>query len=212
MKQALLFLSILILFVTSACKKHACIKGIVLDRNTNKPIFQAGLYIQYEYSETGSLKSNATNVYTNLDGEFSFTAEQPDSKITSIFEVIKKGYSPAFSADWDYGSCDDVTIKLSPLNSALKLTVRNETGTHDTIYAGVYNRCEYQLKYPGSGVIYTDPYPLPLQPGEQYSKTFNTCVNDSSAVVWRFSKQDAWISSDTFWVANTDTIVREIKY
>ena len=211
MNQTYLLLFVVLTLLMAACDKGVCISGIVLDNKSGKPISGAKIVLHYEYQESGSLKSNRPTVSTNYTGAFSFTAEQRNSYDLGIYEVRANGYSSAFTAAYSDGKCADVTVKLTPLDGLLKLTISNETGTNDTIYAGVFNKCEYR-RYFLLGISYTEPYPLVLQKGERYTKTFYTCMGDSSAVLRRFSKNDPWIGTDSVLVNTADTMFFEIKY
>lgn len=89
--------------------------------------------------------------------------------------------------------------------------ITNETGTHDSIYAGVFSKCQYKPYFYG-GNSFTEPFPLTLKKGETYMKSFGCCLNDSSAVKWRFAKNDPWLRIDSFFAETSDTLLYEIKY
>lgn len=211
MKQAFLYLPLLSLLFTAACQKSICIQGIVLDSKTSKPIPGVRLMLFYEYTESGSLKSYDATVSTDKSGEFSYSPNEKSSNNLRIWDIEKNGYSKVASWEWVAGECDYFTIKMTPLDGLLRLTIINETGAHDSIYAGVFNKCQYQ--YPRAlGMALTKPYPLALQKGEMYSQTFSSCVGDSSAVLWKFSKNDPWFEIDSVLVKTADTAFFEIKY
>lgn len=211
MKKALFLVCLAATFLLSACQKEACIQGLVLDSKTGQPVPGVRLTLGYEYSETGSLKKKTTIVYSDQSGEFSYSAGEKNSMSIGVEAAEINGYSQVFSSDRSSGNCDEVTVKLTPLDGLLKLSVSNETGTHDTLYAEVFNKCQY-LYFKYGGVSITNPYPLTLSQGGVYTKTFNTCAGDSSAVRWKFAKNDPWFRIDTVFVKTSDTVFYEIKY
>lgn len=211
MKKALFFLVLTSLLVSPACKKGACIEGVILDSKTNKPVSSARLDLYYEYSELGSLKTGLASVNSNQSGQFSFENDEKYSDPIYIIDVQHAAYGNQYSQNRTEDGCAHVTIKLPPLDGLLELRIINETGTHDTIFAGVYNKCDYRSFF-YSGVSFTTPPALTLKQGEQFAQTFRTCAGDSSAVVWRFDKYGSWVGVDSFWVDGGNTLFREIRY
>lgn len=211
MKKQILYLALLSMLFTPACKKGSCIRGVVLDAKTGGPVSGASVHLRYEYQEMGSLRDTEVSVRTNQSGEFSYSADEKNSFTISVWEVLRTGYSPVFTLESQEGDCRDVTIKLPPLDGTLKLMITNESGIYDSIYAGVFSKCQYQPYFYG-GNSFTQPFPLTLKKGETYLKSFGCCVGDSSAVRWRFTKNDPWLRIDSFFVETSDTLLYEIKY
>ncbi len=211
MKHTFFFFALILLTLSTSCKKGACIQGVVLDSKTNQPVSSARVDLKYEYSESGSLKSTTTTVYSDQSGEFSFSNDEKYSNPIFVLDVQHAAYGNHFDVERFEGDCADVQVKLNPLDGLLKLTITNESGSSDTVFAGVFNKCDYRSLY-YTGVSLTNPAAVVLQQGGQFTQTFKTCVGDSSAVVWRFSKYGPWTGVDSLWVDSEDEMLREIKY
>lgn len=211
MKKMLLLLACLAILVTTSCRKEECINGKVLDAKTNEPISNARITLRYEYIEYGSLFNTLPVVYSDKSGNFSFSATEDHSSTIGVLYVNATGYSEVFTLERTYGDCDEVVVRMTPLDGVLNLTITNATGTHDSIYAEVFNKCQYRNSLYW-GVTRVTPYPLTLQPGASISQIVSTCVQDSSAVRWKFSKNDPWFQIDSFWVDSGTPMSREISY
>lgn len=211
MKKALFFLALTAALFSAACKKGACIEGSLLDSKTNKPVSSARVDLTYGYSEVGSQKTATATVYSDQSGGFSFSNDEKYSNPIHVLDVQHAEYAHKFVVEQFEGDCVDAQVKLTPLDGVLKLTITNETGANDTVYAGVFNKCNYRFPY-YSGVSLTQPAAIVLQKGEQFTQTFSTCAGDSSALVWRFGKYGSWTGVDSIWVGSKDEVSREIKY
>ena len=211
MKKRFFYLALLTILFAPACKKGSCIRGVVLDANTGEPVYGAFVHLRYEYQEMGSLRNTEVSVRTNQSGEFSYSASEKNSYTISVWEVLRAGYSPVYTIEKQESDCSEVILKIPPLDGSLKLMITNETGLHDSIYAGVFSQCQYKNYFYG-GNSFTQPFPLTLKKGETYTKSFGCCVGDSSAVKWRFGKNDPWLRIDSLYVQTSDTVFYEIKY
>ena len=212
MKQILFFLFILTLLIASSCNKDGCFHGIVIDSKTGEPVESARVTLKYGYTELGSLKYREVVVYSNAKGEFSYSATEKNVQSKTILEVSHALYSLVFDSEWPTDECGDVLVYLKPLDGLVKLTIFNATGTYDSIYTELFSKCQY-LYYHYSGILGPKSYPLTLQPGERYTEAFKTCAGDSSAVMWKFSKNDPWFEVDSALVKEGgDTTFFEITY
>lgn len=211
MKKTLLCLTVFSALLVPACRKESCIRGVVTDAKTGEPVSGAYVHLHYEYQEMGSLKYADVSAKTNQNGEFSYTT--PHSTGFSVRDVLKARYSPVFTIETKFreGDCSEVEIKVPPLDGTLNLKITNETGTYDSLYAGIFSKCLYREYFYG-GMIVTQPFPLTLKKGETYVKSFGCCVGDSSAVQWRFTQNDPWFRIDSFLVETSDTLLFEIKH
>jgi hypothetical protein len=208
MKKTFLLFPLFSLFLTAACNKDRCIQGIVQDSKTGEPIVGAKVDLEYEYSQQGSLKRNYPVVKTDQDGEFSYSADEKYVNGFYIKGIRKEGYSFGFDLEWED---HEARIKLAPLDGILNVNILNETGTHDSIYVGIFNKCNYKDYYYG-GESYTSPSPLILQKGEMHNQTFSTCVDDSTTIQWRFTQKGAWFHTDSLLVKTADTMFFKIAY
>ena len=213
MKQNFLFLSLLSLLLSAACKKGSCIEGTVTDIKMNKPISGAQITLQYQVSESGSSVSHSEVVVSDDSGQFSFSAEEKSSEDISVAAAFKGGYSRVYEEKWDNKGkgCSDAQIKMTPLDGVLKLTIQNETGLHDTMLVEIFNKCEYQFQK-NWVVRSTQPRYLMLPKGGTHVQIFPTCVGDSSAVQWRLTKSGPWLHTDSVLVKTADTTFFKIVY
>lgn len=211
MKQFAFALTSVLFLLLVGCKKNGCIEGTLTDTKTGNPVADATIHLRYEYSQQGSLKSNQPTVKSDRFGRFSYVASENNGGSIGIWEISKSGYSQVFESKRDAKGCDDVEVKLTPLDGLFKLSITNQTGSHDTIYAQVFNKCQYQY-YRYGGTALTDPYPLTLKLGASMTQTFPTCVGDSSCVKWKFGKKADWFRTDSLLVKTADTTFFKIVY
>ncbi|MEZ4941994.1 MAG: hypothetical protein R3D58_14040 [Saprospiraceae bacterium] len=211
MKNVLTCLAATAILFSTSCRKEACIKGILLDAKTNEPISNARITLSYQYTDYGSIIHTLPVVYSDKSGNFSFSTTGDNNSTIGVLYINATGYSEVFTLERTYGDCDEVVVRMAPLDGLLYLTIINATGTHDSIYAEVFNKCQYR-QYLHGGVTRVTPYPLTLQPGESFNQAISTCVQDSSALRWKFSKNDPWFQIDSFWVDSNAPMSREISY
>lgn len=206
MKKPLLILAIFSVLLTSSCEKDACINGVVLDSKTEQPIAEATVYLGITYVARGSKLQDAVQIKTDKDGAFSYCSSEKDAFI-GVAGIGKSGYSFVYATSLN----DPKTFKLTPVDGLLKLSVTNTTGTYDSLYAQVFNQCQYKSgEYTGDH--YTEPYPLTLQQGETHTSIISTCAGDSSAIRWKFSRNAPWFQIDSILVNTTDTMFWQINY
>ncbi len=211
MKKMLLLLACLAILLTTACRKEDCINGILLDVKTNEPVANARITLGHDYIDYGSLIHTFPVVYSDKSGKFSFSSSEDNSAIIGVLYIDATGYSEVFTTERTDGDCDEIVVRMTPLDGLFYLTITNTTGTHDSIYAEVFNKCRFR-NHLYSGVTRVTPYPLTLQPGESFNQVISTCVQDSSAVRWKFSKNAPWFRIDSFWVDSNAPMSREILY
>ncbi len=212
MKQLPVLLLFLLLLAT-ACNKNKCIHGTVTDSKTGLPIVGARVELTYEFSVRANYRTRFESEETNDAGEFSHETEEKNSEGIRVSGVFKAGYSPVIAFEGkDHKGCNEVAIKLTPLDGTLKLVVSNETGSVDSVFARVLNKYEYDAHNFYLGSSPTRPFPLVLAPDEVFKQSFGTIVNDSSYVMWKFTKDGPWLHTDSFLVKNADTLLFNIDY
>lgn len=214
MKQTALFSALLGLLLTAACKKDSCIEGTVTDVKTGKPIAGVSLSLSYTFSQEGSYRTGGGSAETDGSGSFSFTADQGDYVVWGIrvSYAIMKGYSSVFSSKTEENKgCDHLDIKMLPLDGMLKLTILNETGMHNSLFAEVFIPCEYALD-PSEGSHRNGLSPLMLQKGKSHTRVIGSCIGDTIPIRWRFSESGPWFRTDSVFIKTADTTFFKIVY
>ncbi len=211
--RIIFFLLLFIAFHFTACKKGSCVHGVVTDSKTGLPIADVALMMTYQYSETGSFKLKVPDARTDAAGEFSFSAGEKSSETIHFKNIFKAGYSNVYELERDPDKgCDEVKIRLVPLDGLVKLSITNTTGTHDSIYARFLNKYEYEAHLYYSGSSPTKPYPLILQKGETFTQVFGGIAGDTSTIFWKFTENGPWFDTDSVLVKAADTTFFEIAY
>ena len=206
-----LFLTLLFLSLLTACQKETNIEGIVLNKKTGNPIKGAHVDLVYSYGDGRANTFQGGGFFTTgKDGRFS---HYHSSRIwdARFREIRANGYAPQFGLSVEENKCSEPVFELEPMDSKLQIEVENVSGTHDSIWVHILNKCEFLDRWsPGTHSFKT--FPLSLGIGEKYTESLPTCRNNVTIVKWAFEAISNTPMTDTLFISAADIVNYSIKY
>ncbi len=208
----LLFLSILILFLTACEKKDTIINGVVTDATSGIPLVEVVVYYGIW---SGPDFMGSFSQTTGEDGKFTIVLKHNEN--FSGLTIEKFGYIPKQGLGTSYANAkvNTIEVKLHPKNGILKLVLENTSSQDDSLYVRIYSPImdsEYQIS--GGMIFYT---PIHVQSMSENITLINLASEETVDIYWG---KDAIPPSqihlapnhDSVYVTRTDTTTFQISF
>jgi hypothetical protein len=192
MRQLLISIIVFcLLFSFLGCKKAletTIINIKVVDKKTKKPLERVNIDLdfRYETSVNGSIKTTYEGYYplTNALGQIEQVIVKDSDYEGYSAKAYKPGYLHNFFGGIEKEENNDLTVELSPRDGVLNLSVKNETGSNDTIYVSIFSQLEADATkglYRGQVL---KKYPLILSKGDSYVEQIMIATPENVDIEW----------------------------
>jgi hypothetical protein len=194
------------------CEKDSSptiINGTVMDSKTRKLISGASVNVG---TKLGDDDYRFTDYITGADGKFTHTiynGTYANDQISKGGYITKKNRFGKIASE----QVNNIEILMIPRDGIFKLSVTNETGQNDTLYARIFPQIE---KVESTGFFNgknLSKYPLILKKGEVYNEVFFLASTDNVDVEWGRKPgvlQQQWPNKITLVLK--DTLNYTLKY